>query len=181
MPAKIIHILTGYLNNYYILTIYQSVLFKNREAHICLMESWGKLEEEEEAARVNALVGQKIWIFIGCHKKSTFLNFKHMPSTPWLQTRSDRHGAADRDKVRSKSGRSRERRSTGWNNKKQGLECFTFSLSLMDPFPRIDIFVRVSSCSLFNEFPRGPRSLPTKLNCNRRARARINQNLCVWD
>ena len=43
----------------------------------------------------------------------------------------------------------------------------TFSLSLMDPFPRIDIFVSVSSCSLFNEFPRGPRSLPTKLNCNR--------------
>lgn len=41
----------------------------------------------------------------------------------------------------------------------------------MDPLPRIDIFVRVSSCSLFNEFPRGPRSLPTKLNCNRERRS----------
>ena len=40
----------------------------------------------------------------------------------------------------------------------------TFSLSLMDPFPRMDILVRVSSCRRFNEFPRGPRSLPTKLN-----------------
>jgi len=37
----------------------------------------------------------------------------------------------------------------------------------MDPFPRIDILVSVSSCSRFNEFPRGPRSLPTKLNCER--------------
>lgn len=62
-----------------------------------------------------------------------------------------------------------------------GTNRVTFSLSLMDPFPRIDIFVRVSSCSLFNEFPRGPRSLPTKLNCNRqRVRVLINRNLCIW-
>lgn len=40
----------------------------------------------------------------------------------------------------------------------------TFSLSLIDPFPRMDILVSVSSCSLFSEFPRGPSSLPTKLN-----------------
>lgn len=56
----------------------------------------------------------------------------------------------------------------------------TFSLSLMDPFPRIDIFVRVSSCSLFNEFPRGPRSLPTKLNCNRE-RERGSIRICVFE
>lgn len=62
------------------------------------------------------------------------------------------------------SERSKESWSQNWNS---GVRV-TFSLSLMDPFPRIDIFVRVSSCSLFNEFPRGPRSLPTKLNCNRK-------------
>lgn len=56
----------------------------------------------------------------------------------------------------------------------------TFSLSLMDPFPRIDIFVRVSSCSLFNEFPRGPRSLPTKLNCNREQERR-SITICVFE
>ena len=50
----------------------------------------------------------------------------------------------------------------------------------MDPFPRIDIFVRVSSCSLFNEFPRGPRSLPTKLNCNRE-RERGSIRICVFE
>lgn len=50
----------------------------------------------------------------------------------------------------------------------------------MDPFPRIDIFVRVSSCSLFNEFPRGPRSLPTKLNCNRE-RERRSITICVFE
>lgn len=59
----------------------------------------------------------------------------------------------------SKESREKKKKSTEWG--------FTFSLSRMDPLPRIDIFVRVSSCSLFNEFPRGPRSLPTKLNCNR--------------
>lgn len=58
-------------------------------------------------------------------------------------------------------------------------QTFTFSLSLMDPFPRIDIFVRVSSCSLFNEFPRGPRSLPTKLNCNRKQKS-MNQSASVF-
>lgn len=63
----------------------------------------------------------------------------------------------------------KERKERGeWERKHEITEwSVTFSLSLMDPFPRIDIFVRVSSCSLFNEFPRGPRSLPTKLNCNR--------------
>lgn len=42
----------------------------------------------------------------------------------------------------------------------------TFSLSLMEPLPRMDIFTPVSSCNLFMEFPRGPSSFPTKLNCN---------------
>lgn len=44
----------------------------------------------------------------------------------------------------------------------------TFSLSLMDPLPRMDILVSVSSCNLFSEFPRGPRSFPTKLNCRQK-------------
>lgn len=47
----------------------------------------------------------------------------------------------------------------------------------MEPFPRIDIFVSVSSCRRFNEFPRGPRSLPTKLNCRERQRADFSQIL----
>lgn len=34
----------------------------------------------------------------------------------------------------------------------------------MEPLPKIDILVIVSSCSLFNEFPFGPKSLPKKLN-----------------
>lgn len=71
------------------------------------------------------------------------------------------------------SRRQNDEEVKGWNEqgeqggKKSTKSGFTFSLSRMDPLPRIDIFVRVSSCSLFNEFPRGPRSLPTKLNCNR--------------
>ena len=40
----------------------------------------------------------------------------------------------------------------------------TCCLFLMDPFPSTAIFVIVSSCSLFIEFPLGPRSFPTKLN-----------------
>lgn len=36
----------------------------------------------------------------------------------------------------------------------------------MDPLPRMDIFAPVSSCNRFMEFPRGPSSFPTKLNCN---------------
>jgi len=43
----------------------------------------------------------------------------------------------------------------------------TFCLSLMEPLPRIAIFVIVSSCSLFRELPLGPSSFPTKLNCNK--------------
>lgn len=54
------------------------------------------------------------------------------------------------------------------------MHSITFSLSLMDPLPSIDILVRVSSCSLFNEFPRGPRSLPTKLNCRREKHSQKN-------
>lgn len=42
----------------------------------------------------------------------------------------------------------------------------TLPLSLMDPLPRMDIFTPVSSCNRFMEFPRGPSSFPTKLNCN---------------
>lgn len=42
---------------------------------------------------------------------------------------------------------------------------FTLPLSLMDPLPRMDIFTPVSSCNRFIEFPRGPSSFPTKLNC----------------
>ena len=40
----------------------------------------------------------------------------------------------------------------------------TFALSRMEPFPRMDIFVKVSSCKRFRELPRGPKSFPTKLN-----------------
>lgn len=58
-------------------------------------------------------------------------------------------------------------------------EIVTFSLSLMEPLPRIDIFVRVSSCRRFNEFPRGPRSLPTKLNCRKRDREQILARFCL--
>jgi hypothetical protein len=43
----------------------------------------------------------------------------------------------------------------------------TLCLSLMEPLPRIAIFVIVSSCSLFRELPLGPNSFPTKLNCNK--------------
>lgn len=57
-------------------------------------------------------------------------------------------------------------------------EIVTFSLSLMEPLPRIDIFVRVSSCRRFNEFPRGPRSLPTKLNCRKRDREQTLARFC---
>ena len=35
---------------------------------------------------------------------------------------------------------------------------------LIDPFPRTAIFVIVSSCNLFIEFPLGPSNFPTKLN-----------------
>lgn len=42
----------------------------------------------------------------------------------------------------------------------------TLPLSLMDPLPRMDIFTPVSSCNRFMEFPRGPSSFPTKLNCD---------------
>lgn len=51
----------------------------------------------------------------------------------------------------------------------------TFSLSLMEPLPRMDILVSVSSCSLFSEFPRGPRSFPTKLNCTGRKNKSVSQ------
>lgn len=46
----------------------------------------------------------------------------------------------------------------------------TFVLSLIEPFPKIDIFVSVSSCKRFRELPRGPKSFPTKLNCKKRKR-----------
>jgi hypothetical protein len=42
----------------------------------------------------------------------------------------------------------------------------TLCLSLIEPLPRIAIFVNVSSCSLFRELPLGPNSFPTKLNWN---------------
>ena len=41
----------------------------------------------------------------------------------------------------------------------------TFCLSLMEPLPSTAILVMVSSCSRFIEFPFGPSSFPTKLNC----------------
>jgi len=44
------------------------------------------------------------------------------------------------------------------------LRKLTFCLSLMEPLPRIAIFVMVSSWSLFRELPLGPSSFPTKLN-----------------
>jgi hypothetical protein len=40
----------------------------------------------------------------------------------------------------------------------------TFCLSRMEPRPSIAIFVIVSSCRRFNEFPFGPSNFPTKLN-----------------
>ena len=40
----------------------------------------------------------------------------------------------------------------------------TFSLSLMDPFPKTDILVPVCACSRFRVLPLGPSNLPTKLN-----------------
>lgn len=57
----------------------------------------------------------------------------------------------------------------------------TLSLSLIDPFPRMDIFTPVSSCNLFMEFPLGPSSFPTKLNCKHR-RKKKNQasDHCFW-
>ena len=45
-----------------------------------------------------------------------------------------------------------------------GWKKLTLFLSLIDPRPRMAIFVSVSSWSLFNELPLGPSSLPTKLN-----------------
>lgn len=42
----------------------------------------------------------------------------------------------------------------------------TFFLSLIDPFPRTMILHPVSCSSCFAVIPRGPRILPTKLNCN---------------
>lgn len=44
-------------------------------------------------------------------------------------------------------------------------KCLTFCLSRIDPLPKMDILVPVSSCSLFREFPFGPNNFPTKLNC----------------
>jgi len=43
----------------------------------------------------------------------------------------------------------------------------TFSFSLMDPFPRMDIFVPVLAWSLLKVLPLGPSNFPTKLNCKR--------------
>lgn len=42
----------------------------------------------------------------------------------------------------------------------------TFFLSLIDPFPRTMILHPVSCSNCFAVMPRGPRILPTKLNCN---------------
>src|SRR4029434_8630667 len=44
-------------------------------------------------------------------------------------------------------------------------ERLTFFLSLMEPFPRTIILQPVSASSCFAVKPRGPRILPTKLNC----------------
>jgi len=41
----------------------------------------------------------------------------------------------------------------------------TFSFSLMDPLPRMDIFVPVFAWSLLKVLPLGPSNFPTKLNC----------------
>jgi len=54
----------------------------------------------------------------------------------------------------------------------------TFCLSLMEPLPRIAIFVIVSSCSLFRELPLGPSSFPTKLNWNEKKSYTMPQ--CTW-
>lgn len=54
----------------------------------------------------------------------------------------------------------------------------TFALSLMDPFPRMDIFVKVSSCKRFRELPRGPKSFPTKLNWEKQTNRICN--IRIW-
>lgn len=52
--------------------------------------------------------------------------------------------------------------------------CFlTFFRSRIDPLPRTAILHIVSSCSRLSEFPFGPSSLPTKLNCGK-------MNVCVF-
>lgn len=45
------------------------------------------------------------------------------------------------------------------------LGAFTFFLSLMEPFPRTIILQPVSASSCLAVSPRGPKILPTKLNC----------------
>lgn len=55
--------------------------------------------------------------------------------------------------------RERERERVWW------IETYTFFLSLMDPFPRTMILQPVSDSSCLAVSPRGPRILPTKLNC----------------
>lgn len=61
---------------------------------------------------------------------------------------------------------------TSLNKEKKNRTIITQSLTLvlsrMEPLPRIDIFVMVSSCNLFKEFPFGPNNFPTKLNCKKK-------------
>lgn len=69
-----------------------------------------------------------------------------------------------------------------WKSKAKAGCCYpTLSLSLIEPFPRMDIFAPVSSCNLFMELPRGPSSFPTKLNCNGEKKKQYRGSLTLLD